>query len=94
MTVRRDLPVVGAGALRDRLHMQRLVPHWLRGLAVQGVVGDLVHGVVIVVIDTRLLCHSSLQGSGANAEIVGNVGLVAGFVHSARVAAGPRLFAR
>jgi hypothetical protein len=58
VTVRGDLPVVGTGAFGNRLHMQRLVPHRLCSLTVQGVIGDLVHGVVIVLIGTRLLCHS------------------------------------
>ncbi|MNE12993.1 hypothetical protein D3C80_1058170 [compost metagenome] len=94
MTVRGNFPVVCARPLGDLLHMQGFVPHRLCGFTVQGVVGDLVHVVVIVLFGTWLLCHSCLQASGGRAKIVGNVGLVAGFVHSAGVPAGPRLWPR
>ncbi|MCY1452035.1 hypothetical protein D9M71_689340 [compost metagenome] len=68
VTVCGNLPVVRARALGYLLHMQGFVPHRLRGFTVQGVIGDLVHVVVIVLFGTWLLCHSCTQASGEQGE--------------------------
>ena len=52
VTVCGDFPVVRARALGNLLHVQGFVPHRLCGFTVQGVIGDFVHVVVIVLFGT------------------------------------------
>ncbi|MNM36743.1 hypothetical protein D3C76_413290 [compost metagenome] len=71
VTVCGNLPVVRARALGYLLHMQGFVPHRLRGFTVQGVIGDLVHGVVIVLFSTRYCAIAARRLQGAVGKLTG-----------------------